>query len=456
MVELNSFWSLVPSLVVIILALGWRRSVEPLVLGIVVGAMLLGGGGFFAIAQTALITQLSDETLVWIVLVCGLFGALIFLLTDAGGAVAFARWVEARVASRVGLLMSTWLMGLVIFIDDYLNALTVGNAMRPVADRLGVSRSMLAYIVDATAAPVCVLIPLSTWAVFVVGTLETVTLPLNSSGMTLYLSAIPFMLYPIVTVIMVPLVAVGLIPNLGPMQRAATGDEARIRVEDARGDVSKAHLIDFALPLTALIMATMWFDADALSGVLVALSLTAAFYVARGLTKAGRIIPRMMAGFASMLEALFIVVLSFVLKDVNDQLGLTAFVLSAVDPLLVQLDGLYPGLGVALLPATIFLLLSVITFATGSFWGTMAITIPVVLPLCQAVGLPLTLGLGTVVSAGAFGSHACFYGDTTVLAAKASGITAVEHALTQLPYVVLAASVSTIGFVLMGWWMVVS
>ena len=454
MVELNTFWSLVPSLVVIMLALGWRRSIEPLVLGIIVGAVLLGGGGFFSIAQAALITQLSDETLVWIVLVCGLFGALIALLTAAGGTVAFARWLEARILTRIGLLMSTWIMGLVIFIDDYLNALTVGNAMRPVADRLGVSRSMLAYVVDATAAPVCVLIPLSTWAVFVVGTLETVAMPLDRSGMELYLSAMPFMLYPIVTVVMVPLVAVGLIPTLGPMRRAVAGQEARIRVEDATGDSSRAHVIDFALPLTALVVATMWFDADALSGVLIALSITGAFYVARGITKAGRIIPRMLAGFASMLEALVIVVLSFVLKDVNDQLGLTAFVLSAVDPLLVQLDGWYPGLGVALLPATIFLLLSVITFATGSFWGTMAITIPVVLPLCQAVGLPLALGLGTVVSAGAFGSHACFYGDTTVLAAKASGITAVEHALTQLPYVVLAACLSTIGFMIIGWWMV--
>jgi Na+/H+ antiporter NhaC len=435
---------------VLLLALVTRRTFESLLGGTLVGYALTSGFGFFSAFADSMLSVMKDETVGWITLVVGLFGSLIALLVRCGGTLAFGEKVGKLVRGRTGALLATWFMGLVIFLDDYLNALAVGASMQRVTDRFRVSREMLAYVVDSTAAPVCVLVPLSTWAFYVAGLLEGVGAAPSREGLALYRSVIPFVVYGWVAVLVVPLVAVGLLPLVGPMRKA----EMRARdgevappdspSSDAAFGIDKApanpRLSNFVVPLVALI-GFSWHLNDALKGVMVAVALTIVLLLAQRLLSFKEISESFFLGFQSMVYPLGIVVVSFGLRNVNEDLGLTQFVIESVQPIMSG----------ALLPAVAFVSLSLIAFATGSFWGVYAVSLPIVVPLAQSMGVSLPLSIGAVVSAGAFGSHACFYGDATVLSAQASGCNLFAHAWTQLPYAALAAAVSTAVYLVLGY-----
>jgi Na+/H+ antiporter NhaC len=314
-----------------------------------------------------------------------------------------------------------------------------------VTDQLRVPRERLAYVIDATAAPVCILVPLSTWAVYVAGLLEATGVAREGEGMRAYLGVIPWAFYGWIAVALVPLVALGWIPAWGPMRaadrRVAGGGPTAppgSPLDDDSGPPPEAgQLADFFVPVVVLVAATALSKADALHGVAWALLVTA---VQQGLVRrrlsAGQIADVACRGVGGMVPALATILLAFVLKDVNDRLGLVPLVIDAVSPLV----------SAAALPAVAFLALSLVTFATGSFWGTYAIALPIVVPLARSLGADLPLTLGAVVSAGAFGSHACFFGDTTVLASQASGCENLAHAASQLPYVLLGAALATAAY----------
>jgi Na+/H+ antiporter NhaC len=341
-------------------------------------------------------------------------------------------------------------MGLVIFLDDYLIALTLGNVMRPVTDRFRVSREKLAYVVDSTAAPVCVLVPLSTWAIYVSGLLESNGMAPQGEGFGAYVEIVPFIFYAWAAVVLVPLVATGLLPDLGPMRaaeaRAATGqlappDSEHLQTFSSSDGIDDPKLIDFLLPLATLIGATWYFDIDVLKGVLVALATAVALISVRRLMSFKEVSETLFRGFQAMVYPLAIVIMSFVLRNVNDDLGLTDYIIEVVNPVMSGV----------LLPAVAFLSLSLITFSTGSFWGVYAVSLPIVIPLAQSMGADMNLTLGAVVSAGAFGSHACFYGDATVLSATSSRCNIVAHAVTQLPYSLMAAGIAVGLYALLGY-----
>ena len=345
--------------------------------------------------------------------------------------------------------MTTWLLGLLIFIDDYLNALAISSSFKRVTDRYRVSREMLAYVVDSTAAPVCVLVPVSTWAVFFAGLLEETGAAPAGEGLGLYVSAIPYMLYAWIAVLVVPLVAVGVVPTFGPMRRAEARarDPERAAPDSARDfeletDVdpeaaSRVRLWHFALPLVTLVAATWWFEIDILKGVIVALSVTLALVTGSRLLGFRDALDTSMHGVLTMIVPLATVFGGFLLKEVNDALGLTVFVIDSIRPLM----------NTSSLPAVTFLTMSFIAFVTASFWGIFAVAIPIVLPLAQALDANIPLVIGALISASAFGSHTCYYGDATVLAAKGSGCGVIEHAVTQFPYALIAAAAATLGFV---------
>lgn len=440
--------ALIPTLVVIVLAVLSRRALEPLVGGVIVGYVMISQDEVMQRTMASAQTVLADSTIVWILLAVSLFGALTHLVVHSGGAQAFSGVLIRFCRTRKSSLIATWVLGLLIFIDDYLNALTVGTSMKGVTDEHRVSRPMLAYIVDSTAAPICVLVPLSTWAVYVSGLLETNGVAEAGAGMAAYISAIPYMIYPIVAVLLVPLVAIGLVPALGPMKTAearaaagestatATGGELEIDFE-YRGE---PRLRNFLVPIVSLIFFTWWFDIDILMGVTAALVITFVLYGLQGTLKVGQMFDFAMEGLKGMVPAIAIIVASFMLKEVNDILGLTDFVIETVSPYLTAI----------LLPPVAFLALSLIAFATGSFWGMYAIALPIILPLGMALGIDVPILVGVVVSAGAFGSHACFYGDSTVLSASSSDVATMDHALTQLPYVLIAAGVSALAYLALG------
>ena len=441
----SSWLSLIPAAVAIVTAVLSRRPIESLLAGVFAGLLLLGPGSAVVNFSSILLEVMMDETIAWVIIVCGLMGSLIALLMRVGAADAFSEALASRATDARSSLLYTWCLGLVIFIDDYLNALAVGSAMRKVTDKFRVSREMLAYVVDSTAAPICVLVPVSTWAVFFAGVLEVSDVAEPGEGMALYISSIPYMLYAWIAGLMVPLVATGRIPPLGMMKiaqakaaengNAPNDDEFEVAASD---NSDRVRIYHFMLPLLALIGFSLWYDLDVQVGVLMAVVVTIVLYGVQRLMAWTEMFDAVLEGIKIMVPALTIVIVAFMFKEVNDQLGLAQFVIENVTPYMTP----------TLLPLVVFVTMALIAFATGSSWGVFAIAIPIVLPLADSVGVSPQLAIGALISASAFGSHACFYSDATVLAAQGSGCGVMDHALTQIPYAVIAALLAGIGLTL--------
>ena len=439
----TSLLVLLPALVTVMTAILSRRPIESLLAGVFVGLLMLEPAAALSNFSSILLEVMMDETIAWVIIVCGLMGSLITLLMRVGAASAFSRALSSKAQNSTSALLYTWLLGLVVFIDDYLNALAVGSSMRKVTDKFKVSREMLAYVVDSTAAPICVLVPVSTWAVFYAGLFMGAGYAESGQGMALYISAIPYMVYPIAAMLLVPLVAVGIVPALGMMksaqQRAAEGsaplpidegeEESLVDTED------RVRIYHFVLPIVALLGFSIWYDLDVQIGVIMSVAVTIILFGAQRLMAWTQMFDAVIDGIKIMLPALTMVVMAFVFKEVNDKLGLATYVIENVAPLMTPL----------MFPALTFLAMALISFATGSSWGVFAIAIPIILPLAETVGVSIPLAIGALVSASAFGSHACFYSDATVLAAQGSGCDVMDHALTQIPYALIAAAISCVG-----------
>ena len=442
----NTWLVLLPAVITVCVAVVSRRPIESLLAGILVGLLMLGPTTALDQFSNMLLEVMMSETIAWVIIVCGLMGSLIMLLLRVGSVDAFSEALAAKAKSSKSALMYTWLLGIIVFIDDYLNALAVGAAMRKVTDQFGVSREKLAYVVDSTAAPICVLVPISTWAVFYASLFQESGFAEPGQGMDLYISAIPYMIYPIVAVLLVPLVALEVIPAFGPMKAAELRSAqsplrqpATLTDEDNTQEPDReVRLYHFLLPLATLIGFTLWYELDVQIGVIASVTLTILLFGAHRLLAWTEMFDAVLDGIKMMLPALTIVVIAFVFKEVNDQLGLPNFVIANIAPLMTPL----------LFPVVTFLTMALISFATGSSWGVFAIAIPIILPLATSVGVSIPLAIGALLSASAFGSHACFYSDATVLAAQGSGCDVIDHALTQIPYALIAAAMSCIGLTL--------
>ncbi|ERI51761.1 sodium:proton antiporter [Pseudomonas sp. EGD-AK9] len=450
--------SLIPPAVVLTLAIWLRRPILALLIGACSGLLLLSPQDAMGSFAEISLKVMQDETIGWLILVCGSFGALIALLVRTGGALAFGRAALKLAKGRRSSLLMTFVLGVVIFVDDYLNALTVGETMKRVTDRFKVSREKLAYVVDSTAAPICVLVPLSTWAVFFGGLLENNGIAETGQGIGVYVQAIPYMLYAWAAVLLVLLVAAGLFPDIGPMRRvemlARHGSAGAMHVgelsaehnyamksleEEFEGaDKEGGKLHNFLVPLAMLVGFTVYFDIDVWMGMIATMLLTLPFYLLQRLMPLTEMLDQMVDGFKTMLPAIGICVAAFIFKDVCDQLMLPQYVVESLKPYMTP----------QMLPAMVFLCMAVLSFATGSSWGIFAVTIPIVMPLAYALGADIPLVIGALMSASAFGSQACFYSDSTVLAAQGSGCDLISHAVTQLPYTLIAAGVAFVGFIL--------
>ena len=460
--------SLIPPIVVLAIAIWLKRPILALVMGAIAGLLMLSPAGALSNFADTSLRVMQDETIGWLILVCGGFGSLIALLVHTGGAFAFGRSAQRVVKGRKSSLLMTCFLGIVIFVDDYLNALTVGETMKRLTDKYKVSREMLAYVVDSTAAPICVLIPISTWAVFFGGLLVAngVAPAGDETGIQTYISAIPYMLYAWLAMIMVILVALGIVPLFGPMKKAelaaqqatvAIGDApdaataqtavdktltadhfavASIEEEFAQADHKGGKLYNFVLPMIMLVGFTIWFDIDVWMGLLMTFVLTIPFYLLQRLMGITEMMDVMIHGFKTMLPAICTVIAAFIFKDVCDQLGLPLYVI----------ENLAPYMSAQLLPALVFVSMAVLAFATGSSWGIFAVSIPIVMPLAFAVEANIPLVIGALLSASSFGSQACFYSDSTVLAAQGSGCNLMSHAITQFPYAFAAAVLAFFGF----------
>lgn len=463
-------WSLLPPVVAIALALITKEVYSSLFVGILMGGLLYSGynpeGTVLHVFQDGIVGVLSSAGNVGILVFLVVLGAMVSLMNRAGGSAAFGRWAAQHIKSRVGAQLATVLLGVLIFIDDYFNCLTVGSVMRPVTDKHKVSRAKLAYLIDATAAPVCIIAPISSWAAAVTSYVEGV------NGFAVFLQAIPFNFYAILTIVMMVGMALMKV-EFGPMARfeenAAKGDlfsgkNPYANVTEEGPEEGKGAVIDLVLPVIVLILscaAGMLYTGgfftgvsfvDAFSDCNVSLSLmlgsvfallfTILFYCLRRsmtFTQAMGSIPE---GFKSMVPAILILTFAWTLNTMTSSLGAGAFVDALVKN---NAQGFQ-----AFLPAVVFLIGCFLAFATGTSWGTFGILIPITLAV-----FPLTNPLGVVCvsacMAGAVcGDHCSPISDTTIMASAGAQCDHVNHVSTQLPYAVVAAAVSCISYLIAG------
>ena len=465
-----TFWALVPPLIAIILALITKEVYSSLFIGIVVGGVFYASsfeGAMVHIFQDGLVAQLADSYNMGILIFLVFLGVIVCLMNKAGGSAAFGKWASSHIKTRVGAQLATVLLGVLIFIDDYFNCLTVGSVMRPVTDRHKVSRAKLAYLIDATAAPVCIIAPISSWAAAVSG-----FAPEGTNGMWLFIRAIPYNYYALLTILMmVGLTIAGV--EYGPMAKhernARAGDlfsgKAMVSEENTETE-TKGSVIDLVLPIVVLIIACVigmiysggffsgetfvnaFANSDASVGLLygsfAAVVITIVFYLCRRVLGFNDCMSCITEGFKAMVPAITILALAWTLKGMTDSLGAAEYVAGLVEQ--------SAGSLLNFLPAIVFLIACFLAFATGTSWGTFGILIPICLKVFPLeTGGALSIICVSACMAGAVcGDHCSPISDTTIMSSAGAQCDHINHVSTQLPYAITAAAVSFVTYIVAG------
>lgn len=444
--------SVLPALFLVLYIFITRRILEALTLAALIGYMLVAQGDVLGAFSEGLLGVVMSEDIAWLFIVCGLMGSLIGLIEKAGGAFAFGEWVSQRAKTRKSTLMWTWVLGLIIFVDDYLNSLTIGSTMSRITDKHKVSREYLSYVVSSTAAPVCVLIPITTWSIFCARLLEVNGWAPAGEGVMYFIKTIPFNFYGWTATFLVPLVILGIVPLFGPMKRAQERVESggpvappgSEKIDMKAGAVvelpKNPRMINFALPILALVVATIVFDTDMQIGVIVAIACTFVLFLGQNLMTAEEFTDITLQGIKNMILPLMLMVLAFLFAEINDQIGFTEYVITNAATVMTPV----------IAPLIIFIVLTLTEFITGTNWGMYIIALPIVIPLSADIGANTTIVVAAVLSAGVFGSHVCFYSDCTILTSSATGCNNFDHAFTQAPLGLLAAVASAVLFLISG------
>lgn len=473
--------TLLPPVCAIVLAVVTKNVIPSLFVGVWLGATMLHHWnpliGLNSSFSDFVIPSMSDKSNATVLLYVGLFGVLISVLQKSGGAQAIAHALSAKARNAKGAQGFTWLFGVIIFFEDYFNALTVGPVMRPVTDKLKVSREKLAYIVDSTSAPMTLLGPVSTWVVFVMGLLgeQFAKLDISRSEYLTYLSTIPFNFYAILALIMVLVIAFTRL-EFGPMAKAehrarTTGkvirDGARppsgAEVTETESVVSgRPKMRNMIVPLIILVGLIppmfLWTGgfgkrgfisaighADGGQSILIAAFVSGLVALAMGvrqkLFKIGQVIDIYISGIKGMALVYIILILAWSIGNVTSKLGTADYVVGLAKQVNISM----------LIPALLFIVAAIIAFTTGTSYGTFAIMIPIALPVASELDLPMGLMIAAVFSGGIFGDHCSPISDTTILSSSGSGSDHIDHVNTQLPYAATAAAAALLAFVVAGW-----
>ena len=466
----NTVFSLLPPIVAIVLALITKETYTSLFVGVVVGGLLISGfmpvGTINHIVNDGLIPAVSDNAGIFIFLV--MLGIMVALVNVAGGAAAFGRFAAKHIKSRVGVQICTFILGVLIFVDDYFNCLTVGSVMCPVTDSKNVSRAKLAFLIDATAAPICMIAPVSSWAAAVSGVAQD----LGVNGIELFISAIPFNFYSLLIIIFI-LGLVFLNFDYGPMAASELkayrdGDLGKLDDEEPV-DSSRASLWDMLIPVIVLIICCVvgmlyvggfWDESgenykdvinsfgntDAFTalpwGSLIALFFTFIYLLARRVVNFKDATSCFVNGFNAMVPAILVLTFAVTLKNMTSMLGAATFVAGLMEG---AAAGLY-----MMLPAIIFLVALGLAFATGTSWGTFGILIPIVLPIFANEPTLLTIGISACLAGAVAGDHCSPISDTTVMASAGANVNHIEHVNTQLPYVITMSVICFICYLVAG------
>ena len=467
-----TIWALLPPLVAIVLALITKEVYSSLFVGIVVGALIYSGfkfeGTVTQIFEGGIIKVLADSYNVGILIFLVILGSVVCMMNKAGGSAAFGRWASKKIHTRVGAELAAIILGILIFIDDYFNCLTVGSVMRPVTDRHHVSRAKFAYLIDATAAPVCIIAPISSWAAAVSGFVE------GQDGLAIFVRTIPYNFYAILTIVMM----VGMVlmkTEFGAMRtheiNALNGDlyttSAR-PYENATDDETpnpRGKVIDLVIPIVVLVICcvismiytggffsgtdfvTAFSQSDASTGLAMGsafgLVFAIIFYMIRRVINFRDCMGCIPEGFKAMVPAIMILTFAWTLKAMTDSLGAAVFVEEAMRSVAGGIE--------VILPAIIFLVGCGLAFATGTSWGTFGILIPIVVAVFEKSSPEMMIISMSACMAGAVcGDHCSPISDTTIMASAGAQCDHVTHVSTQLPYAIVAAAVSFVTYIVAG------
>ena len=467
----GSAWALVPPVVAIVLALITKEVYSSLFVGILVGALFNANfsfeGTIHQVLDGGIVSSLTSAGNVGILIFLVILGAMVCLMNRAGGSAAFGRWAQTHIKSRIGAQLATVALGVLIFVDDYFNCLTVGSVMRPVTDRFKVSRSKLAYLIDATAAPVCIIAPISSWAAAVTSYVEV------DNGFELFIRTIPYNFYALLTIVMM----IGMVVmkvEYGPMRtheaNALNGDlftsggEAFANADDEEAD-DGGRVIDLVIPVVVLIAACVvgmvytggFFEGvnfiDAFAncaastglaiGSLFALIITIVYFLLRRRLKFTECMSCIPDGFKAMVPAILILTFAWTLNTMTANLGAAEFVAGAVEKVGADLMMFFP--------AVVFLVACFLAFSTGTSWGTFGILLPIVLVIFGETNPELMVISMSACMAGAVcGDHCSPISDTTIMASAGAQCDHVNHVSTQLPYAITVAVVSFVTYIVAG------
>ena len=436
--ETYGILSLLPVAVVIVLVFFTRRTTASLLAGTIVGAVLLYGKDFAKPWLDVVYGVMGSDLWIWLVLVCGFFGSLVALFEASGGILGFTGIAARFCKGEKRTLLGAWLLGVVIFVDDWLSILSVGAAMRQATDRFRIPREMLAFVSNATASSVCVIVPTSTWGVFMISQLVSTGICPAEKGMAAFLHTLPFLFYPLLALLCGLLYAVGILPRFGPMKQAYAklrSGEAAEAVAETDGEIKRSSALNFILPV-ALITAITIATGEILYGTLACLVFCAVLYLPQRLMSPGQYLDAILSGFKDMVGVLFIVTCAFILRDINSLLGMPAYVIGAAKA----------AMSPQMLPAAAFLIVTALGVAAGNFWGICAIAFPVIIPIAQALDGNLLLTAAAIISATAAASHICFYGSEATLACSAARIENVRYAQTAIPMLMVPFILSALLF----------
>ena len=466
-----TIWSLVPPVVAIVLALITKEVYSSLFVGILIGGAFWSGfkpeATILHVFQDGVVGVLTDSYNMGILVFLVILGVMVCMMNKAGGSAAFGRWAKEHIKTRAGAQLATIVLGVLIFIDDYFNCLTVGSVMRPVTDSHNVSRAKLAYLIDATAAPICIIAPISSWAAAVTGFVK------GEDGFSIFIRAIPYNYYAILTIIMMVTLVLAK-EDYGPMKahekNAIEGDlfttgDRPFENTSENAIYNKGKVIDLVFPILSLIVCCVigmiysggffsgtgcveaFSESDASVGLMLgsffAMVITIVFYVVRKVLRFSDSMACIPEGFKAMVPAILILTFAWTLKAMTDSLGAAPFVASVMNS---AAGGL-----MNLLPAIIFLVGCFLAFATGTSWGTFGILIPIVVAVFQGTNETMMIISISACMAGAVcGDHCSPISDTTIMASAGAQCNHVNHVSTQLPYAMTVAAVSCITYVIAG------
>lgn len=466
-----SFWALVPPIVAIALALITKETYSSLFVGIVVGSLLAHNfapvASLDSIISEGFVSAICDNAGNFVFLV--LLGSMVALVNATGAASAFGKWAAKHAKGKVSALIATFFLGVLIFIDDYFNCLTVGTVMKPVTDKQKISRAKLAYIIDATAAPICMIAPVSSWAAAVSGVAESMDAGIK--GSQLFVMAIPFNFYSLMSIVFV--VAISIMGfDYGPMAKAeleAIKGNIGSLGNDEEIENPKASIWDMIIPVVVLIIACVigliyaggfydagsenfhkfgraFGDTDAFFGLpwgtILAFIFTIVYLICRRTISFKDSMACLTKGFNAMVPALLILTCAVTLKNMTGLLGASNYVATLV-------HGAAAGL-MSMLPAIIFIVACVLAFSTGTSWGTFGILIPIVLPLFGTDDPLLMIGISACLAGAVCGDHCSPISDTTIMASAGANVNHLDHVSTQLPYAITVAAISFVNFIIAG------